>query len=317
MRAARARDDGTVFLLGTGPGQRFTTVLEPPRSSHARSWGFRPFEDRGLDDLRLCALARRTRPLLARQPLRSAKALTTFAQSSRSYPSSARRPQGKQVLLELADHELRQSAQLLHPLSERRPARGHRLVEHTFFWPAPGVTVPAVRAVLFVSCTRGMAHAAVLELATCRPASSRDPARQMPGGHGSARGRQSQPLPLARRPQAEHELGRGKARAGSARSARKAGHDVCRRPRCAQRARLSTRARAEQAGGGHQDDQSTRQPVEGDVVDSDPDFSELCSRMRETGKTSCTILFCESDVFIEAETGGRAEPGLGFSGRSA
>ena len=64
-------------------------------------------------------------------------------------------------------------------------------------------------------------------------------------------------------------------------------------------------------------DQSTRQPVEGDVVDSDPDFSELCSRMRETGKTSCTILFCESDVFIEAETGGRAEPGLGFSGRSA
>jgi len=48
-------------------------------------------------------------------------------------------------------------------------------------------------------------------------------------------------------------------------------------------------------------DQSTRQPVEGDVVDADKEFSELCARMRESGKTSCTILFCESDVFIEAD----------------
>jgi hypothetical protein len=48
-------------------------------------------------------------------------------------------------------------------------------------------------------------------------------------------------------------------------------------------------------------DQSTRQPVEGDVVDSDAEFSELCARMREAGRSSCTIVFCESDVFIEAE----------------
>jgi len=45
----------------------------------------------------------------------------------------------------------------------------------------------------------------------------------------------------------------------------------------------------------------SRQPVEGDVVDSDREFSELCARMRETGRCSCTIVFCESDVFVEAE----------------
>lgn len=36
-------------------------------------------------------------------------------------------------------------------------------------------------------------------------------------------------------------------------------------------------------------------------MDSDPEFSELCARMRETGRSSCTIVFCESDVFVEAE----------------
>ena len=46
-------------------------------------------------------------------------------------------------------------------------------------------------------------------------------------------------------------------------------------------------------------DQSTRQPVEGDVVDSDAELSELCARMREAGNSACTIVFCESDVFIE------------------
>ena len=46
-------------------------------------------------------------------------------------------------------------------------------------------------------------------------------------------------------------------------------------------------------------DQFTRQPVEGDVVDSDRELSELCARMRETGRSACAILFCESEVFVE------------------
>ncbi len=46
-------------------------------------------------------------------------------------------------------------------------------------------------------------------------------------------------------------------------------------------------------------DQSTMQPVEGDLVDSDAELSELCSRMRESGRTSCEILFCEADVIVE------------------
>ena len=63
-------------------------------------------------------------------------------------------------------------------------------------------------------------------------------------------------------------------------------------------------------------DQQTRQPVEGDVVDADREFSELCARMRESGKTSCTILFCEQDVFIEADETPTRDSGLGFT-RSA
>jgi len=50
-------------------------------------------------------------------------------------------------------------------------------------------------------------------------------------------------------------------------------------------------------------DQSTRQPVEGDVVDSDAELSELCSRMREAGHSACTIVFCEREVFVEAPRG--------------
>jgi len=46
-------------------------------------------------------------------------------------------------------------------------------------------------------------------------------------------------------------------------------------------------------------DQETRQPVEGDVVDSDSELSELCARMREAGRCACTILFCDGDVFVE------------------
>jgi hypothetical protein len=53
-------------------------------------------------------------------------------------------------------------------------------------------------------------------------------------------------------------------------------------------------------------DSATRQPIEGDVVDSDPELAELAARMRETGRGSCAILFCEDDVFIESR---RLAPG--------
>ncbi len=46
-------------------------------------------------------------------------------------------------------------------------------------------------------------------------------------------------------------------------------------------------------------DSSTRKPVEGDVVDADAELSRLCTRMREAGRSSCTILFCDSDLTIE------------------
>jgi hypothetical protein len=34
-------------------------------------------------------------------------------------------------------------------------------------------------------------------------------------------------------------------------------------------------------------------------VDSDPELSELCTRMRESGQSACTIVFCDSDVYVE------------------
>lgn len=40
-------------------------------------------------------------------------------------------------------------------------------------------------------------------------------------------------------------------------------------------------------------DSTTRRPVEGEVVDADPELSELCARMRETGRCSCAILRCQ------------------------
>jgi hypothetical protein len=49
-------------------------------------------------------------------------------------------------------------------------------------------------------------------------------------------------------------------------------------------------------------DQSTGKPVEGDVVDVDPDFSVLCQRMREGGRCSCAILFCDDSVRLEPHT---------------
>ncbi|HET9934035.1 MAG TPA: hypothetical protein VFQ35_25200 [Polyangiaceae bacterium] len=35
------------------------------------------------------------------------------------------------------------------------------------------------------------------------------------------------------------------------------------------------------------------------MVDSDPELSELCARMREAGRTACSILFCDGDVYVE------------------
>ena len=63
-------------------------------------------------------------------------------------------------------------------------------------------------------------------------------------------------------------------------------------------------------------DQETRQPVEGDVVDSDRDLSELCTRMREAGRSACTILFCDGDVYVEPATPSRplASPARGAFG---
>jgi len=42
---------------------------------------------------------------------------------------------------------------------------------------------------------------------------------------------------------------------------------------------------------------NSSQPHEADVVDSDEDLGELCTRMRESDRTACAILFCEDDSF--------------------
>lgn len=47
-------------------------------------------------------------------------------------------------------------------------------------------------------------------------------------------------------------------------------------------------------------DAVTRQPLEGDVVDVDDELAELCSRMREAGRTSCAILFCEQEAAVSS-----------------
>ena len=61
----------------------------------------------------------------------------------------------------------------------------------------------------------------------------------------------------------------------------------------------------------------SRQPLEGDVVDSDTEFSEHCARMREAGRSSCTIVFCESDVFVETDGAAGGAGDLGVSDRTA
>jgi hypothetical protein len=46
-------------------------------------------------------------------------------------------------------------------------------------------------------------------------------------------------------------------------------------------------------------DSETRQPIEGDVVDSDNDLAALCGRMRESRRTNCAIVYCDDEVLVE------------------
>ena len=48
-------------------------------------------------------------------------------------------------------------------------------------------------------------------------------------------------------------------------------------------------------------DETTLKPVEGDVVDCDEELPALCARMRETGRSSCSIVFCDGDVYVETQ----------------
>lgn len=43
-------------------------------------------------------------------------------------------------------------------------------------------------------------------------------------------------------------------------------------------------------------DRATHRPVEGDVVDADPDLAELTARMREAGRCACAIFLAEEDA---------------------
>jgi hypothetical protein len=43
-------------------------------------------------------------------------------------------------------------------------------------------------------------------------------------------------------------------------------------------------------------DQTTLQPIEGQVVDADEDLTSLCTRMRSSGQASCAIRFCDAEA---------------------
>ena len=45
----------------------------------------------------------------------------------------------------------------------------------------------------------------------------------------------------------------------------------------------------------------TKKPVEGDIVDSDKDFSALSQRMKEQGLCSCAIVFCDESLRFESQ----------------
>ncbi|MBX3185184.1 MAG: hypothetical protein KIT72_16820 [Polyangiaceae bacterium] len=55
-------------------------------------------------------------------------------------------------------------------------------------------------------------------------------------------------------------------------------------------------------------DENTLKPVEGDVVDWDEELPALCARMRETGRSSCSILFCDGEVLVETRPAPASEP---------
>ena len=55
-------------------------------------------------------------------------------------------------------------------------------------------------------------------------------------------------------------------------------------------------------------DQTTRRPIEGDVVDADEDLTELCHRMQEAGRTACAIFYCDEDVVVDAPPPSGARP---------
>jgi hypothetical protein len=42
-------------------------------------------------------------------------------------------------------------------------------------------------------------------------------------------------------------------------------------------------------------DQSTMEPIEGEVVDADEDLASLCTRMRDAGRGSCAIRYCQEE----------------------
>jgi hypothetical protein len=48
--------------------------------------------------------------------------------------------------------------------------------------------------------------------------------------------------------------------------------------------------------------QGTSQPAEADVVDADEDLADLCSRMRESDRTACAILFVEEEAISSVST---------------
>jgi hypothetical protein len=47
-------------------------------------------------------------------------------------------------------------------------------------------------------------------------------------------------------------------------------------------------------------DESTMEPIEGEVVDADEDLSDLCSRMREAGRGSCAIRLCRESSGVDS-----------------
>ncbi len=54
-------------------------------------------------------------------------------------------------------------------------------------------------------------------------------------------------------------------------------------------------------------DQDSLQPIEGEVVDADEDLASLCSRMREVGRCSCAIRFCDGGESVELSRRARVD----------